>query len=132
MSPNCAIWDSPDKFDPDHHLPIMCRLDGIELPNYCSDQLATILLSISLPSAVSWPSCTPYAHYSLEPIRWINSTRLSKFWVLLIKRIGHRDIKWLRQKVKCNLFVGYYFPDEKGISLSEIVPQASMEAIDLI
>lgn len=28
--------------------------------------------------------------------------------------------------------VGYYFPDEKGVSLAELIPQASVEAIDLI
>jgi protein kinase len=27
---------------------------------------------------------------------------------------------------------GYYFPEEKGVSLSDLVPNASMEAIDLI
>ena len=28
--------------------------------------------------------------------------------------------------------LGYYFPDEKGVSLGELIPDASPEALDLI
>lgn len=46
--------------------------------------------------------------------------------------IGLKDIKWLNLKVYYFYIEGYYFPDEKGVNLAEIIPQASSEAIDLI
>jgi hypothetical protein len=30
------------------------------------------------------------------------------------------------------MILGYYFSEEKGVSLGELVPDASMEALDLI
>lgn len=50
----------------------------------------------------------------------------------IVKILGTPDKADWPEGYKLAQSKGYYFPDEKGVNLAEIIPQASMEAIDLI
>lgn len=50
----------------------------------------------------------------------------------IIKVLGTPDKNDWPEGYKMAQSKGYYFPDEKGVNLGEIIPQASPEAIDLI
>jgi len=50
----------------------------------------------------------------------------------IVKVLGTPDKADWPEGYKLAQSRGYYFPDEKGVQLADLIPNASMEAIDLI
>ena len=50
----------------------------------------------------------------------------------IVKVLGTPDKTDWPEGYKLAQSRGYYFPDEKGVQLADLIPNASMEAIDLI